>query len=121
MNLPEQDYNTIKYTIGHSLPETYRILTKRNSEREENEFVKLFVKKADEIMNLNTLVYPEVFELMPMIKEKGYKTGIISTKYRYRIQGVLERENLNNYFDLIVGGEDVSNHKPDPEGHSRQF
>jgi phosphoglycolate phosphatase len=87
MNLPEQDYNTIKYTIGHSLPETYRILTKRNSEREENEFVKLFVKKADEIMNLNTLVYPEVFELMPMIKEKGYKTGIISTKYRYRIQG----------------------------------
>jgi phosphoglycolate phosphatase len=51
-----------------------------------------------------------------MIKEKGYKTGIISTKYRYRIQGVLERENLNNYFDLIVGGEDVSNHKPDPEG-----
>jgi phosphoglycolate phosphatase len=75
MNLPEQDYNTIKYTIGHSLPETYRILTKRNSEREENEFVKLFVKKADEIMNLNTLVYPEVFELMPMIKRKRLQNG----------------------------------------------
>ncbi len=116
MKLHEQDYDTIKYTIGHSLPDTYRKLTKRNSENEESEFVKLFVKKADEIMNLYTRVYPEVFELMPMIKEKGYKTGIISTKYRYRIQGVLERENLNKNFDVIIGGEDVSNHKPDPEG-----
>ncbi len=116
MNLAEQDYDTIKYTIGHSLPETYRILTKRNSEDEENEFVKLFVKKADDIMNLNTRVYPEVFDLMCLIKEKGYKTGIISTKYRYRIQGVLKRENLNSNFDVIVGGEDVSKHKPDPEG-----
>ncbi len=116
MNLEEHDFETIKNTIGHSLPETFRMLTKRSSEDEASQFVKLFVKKADEIMNLNTRVYPEVFDLIPQLKKHGFKTGIISTKYRYRIQGVLEREHLENYFDIIVGGEDVANHKPNPEG-----
>ena len=116
MNLSEHNYKTIKQTIGYSLPETFKMLTKRNSEEEAHHFVKFFVEKADEIMNLDTKVYPEVFELIPKLKERCFKIGIISTKYRYRIQGVLEKENLDRYFDTIIGGEDVSNHKPHPEG-----
>jgi len=32
------------------------------------------------------------------------------------IEGVLGRDALLHEFDAIVGGEDVTNHKPDPEG-----
>ena len=42
--------------------------------------------------------------------------GIVSTKFRYRIQEILKRENVIKYFDVIIGGEDVAKHKPDPEG-----
>ena len=40
----------------------------------------------------------------------------MSTKFRYRISSILKRENLLHYFDVIIGGEDVVSHKPDPEG-----
>jgi phosphoglycolate phosphatase len=42
--------------------------------------------------------------------------GIVSTKFRRRIEEILGREDLLEPFDVIVGGEDVSRHKPDPEG-----
>lgn len=116
MNLAELDYQTIKNTIGHSLPVTFRMLTNESSLEKEEQFVKHFVKKADEIMNLNTKIFPEVFELLPKLKAKGFKIGIISTKFRYRIEGVLEREKLSTYFDIIVGGEDIKQHKPHPDG-----
>ena len=116
MSYPEHDFESIKLTIGHSLPTTFRILTGNNINKEADKFVKLFVEKADEIMNTNTIIYPEVYEILPKLKEQGFKTAIISTKYRYRIKGVLKREKLANYFDLIVGGEDVEEHKPHPEG-----
>jgi len=116
MNYPEHDYESVKLTIGHSLPETFRILTGNDTKEGASQFTSLFVNKADEIMNASTIIYPEVFELVPNLKEKGFKTGIISTKYRYRIEGVLKREELSSYFDTIVGGEDVNEHKPHPEG-----
>ncbi|MDF1547566.1 MAG: HAD-IA family hydrolase [Bacteroidales bacterium] len=110
------DYETIKLTIGHSLKETFRILTGNSNHEKATQFTTLFVEKADEIMNDNTVIFPEVFELLPKIKELGFKTGIVSTKYGYRIQGVLKRDGLSPYFDIIVGGDDVKNHKPNPEG-----
>lgn len=109
-------FESISQTIGHSLPETFRLLASNQDKNEAEKFVQLFVSHADKVMNDLTVIYPEVFELMPEIKKLGYKTGIVSTKYRYRIKGVLEREGLDQYFDIIVGGEDVNEHKPNPEG-----
>ena len=40
----------------------------------------------------------------------------MSTKFRFRIETTLRREDLLDSFETIIGGEDVSNHKPDPEG-----
>ncbi len=40
----------------------------------------------------------------------------MSTKFRYRIEAILTRDGLLEAFACIVGGEDVSQHKPHPEG-----
>ena len=40
----------------------------------------------------------------------------MSTKFRYRIEAILRRENLLDFFEVIVGGEDVSILKPNPSG-----
>jgi phosphoglycolate phosphatase len=42
--------------------------------------------------------------------------GIVSTKYRRRISEVLQREALLHGFEVVIGGEDVKQHKPHPQG-----
>jgi len=59
---------------------------------------------------------PEVAATIAQLLESGIRTAIVSTKFRYRIERILERERLEHAFEVIVGGEDVFQHKPDPEG-----
>jgi phosphoglycolate phosphatase len=113
---PGLDFETIKKTIGYDLPTSFQMLTGNYNIDTASRFVEIYVAKADQMMNLNTFVYPEVFDLMPEIKNRGYKTAIVSTKFRYRIEDILKRDNLEKYFDFVVGGEDVIRHKPHPDG-----
>jgi phosphoglycolate phosphatase len=113
---PAATDKTIKKTIGHSIPESFKMLTGNEDPVIAKDFMAVFVAKADEIMNENTYVYSYVYEILPEIKSMGIKTAIVSTKYRYRINGILERENLNQYINYVIGGEDVKIHKPNPEG-----
>jgi len=113
---PEKDFETIKKTIGHTLPNSFKILTGNSDAKTAEEFVKIYVAHADKVMNVNTIVYAHTHRILPLIKEKCLKTAIVSTKYRYRIEDILKRDNLSQYIDYVIGGEDVKMHKPDPEG-----
>jgi beta-phosphoglucomutase-like phosphatase (HAD superfamily) len=42
--------------------------------------------------------------------------GIVSAKSRCPMESILKREGLLALFGAIVVGEEVLNHKPDPEG-----
>ncbi|HBJ30724.1 MAG TPA: hypothetical protein DDY93_05080 [Dehalococcoidia bacterium] len=75
----------------------------------------LFGDRADQVMADNTVIFPEVPEVLDDLKNRGYTMGIVSTKYRYRIEDILGRAGLLRYFDNIVGGEDVDRHKPAPD------
>ncbi len=44
----------------------------------------------------------------------GLRTASASTKFRYRIESILEREGLAELIDTVIGAEDVKVHKPDP-------
>lgn len=63
-----------------------------------------------------TVLFDSVPKTVSKLKKQGFTLGIVSTKFRYRIVSILQREHLSDTFDVIVGGEDVSRHKPDPEG-----
>ena len=47
---------------------------------------------------------------------KGTRLAIISTKYRYRIQAVIDKYFPKDFIDVIIGGEDVKHAKPHPQG-----
>ena len=79
-------------------------------------FARLFVERADRVMADKTGLLPGVRETVARLRGRGLALGIVSTKYRYRIEGILRREGLLAPFAAIVGGEDVTAHKPDPEG-----
>lgn len=116
LNLPVVSAESVCRTIGLSLPEMLKKLAGEEHADLRNEFTRLFTKRADEVMANMTVLYSEVPETMNLLKQQGFLLGIVSTKYRYRIEQILKREGMLDFFDVIVGGEDVSRHKPDPEG-----
>jgi HAD superfamily hydrolase (TIGR01549 family) len=61
-------------------------------------------------------VYPGIKEILKSIKEKNIPLGIFTGKGRRTTLITLEVLGLDKYFDLIVTGDDVKNHKPSGEG-----
>lgn len=117
MGHPPAELGAIRATIGMPLADTYHALTGAALSPEQcGEFVRRFVERADIIMADNTTFYPETRPTLETLRRDGYHTGIISTKYRYRIDTVLRRDGLRDLFDILIGGEDVTAHKPAPDG-----
>jgi phosphoglycolate phosphatase len=106
----------IYQTIGMSLPVTLMKLTGNENDEKSPEFIRLFTKRADEIMVQQTIMFTNVPSEIQRLKQINLMLGIVSTKYRYRIEEILKREHLFEAFTVIIGGEDVAQHKPDPTG-----
>ncbi|MEJ2040137.1 MAG: HAD family hydrolase [Desulfosarcinaceae bacterium] len=103
-------------TIGLSLPATFEALTGESDPKRAARFRHLFVEKADQVMTSGTHLFAGVDDLIRRLNSSGSILGILSTKFRYRIRQILDKYALADKFDIIVGGEDVEKHKPDPEG-----
>ena len=103
-------------TIGLSLNETFLALSKDHEPHRCDEFYGLFIKRAEEVMANLTVLYESVPATVEALQQRGLRLGIVSTKYRRRIHQVLEREALMDGFDVVIGGEDVKQHKPHPQG-----
>lgn len=116
LGLPEASPDAIRRTIGLSLPETLVRLAGEQQRPLADEFRRFWRQRSDQIMVDWTVLLPGAPEAVRELREKGFQTGIVSTKYRSRIEEVLRREKLSDAFEVIVGGEDVAAHKPDPEG-----
>ena len=111
-----QKLSDIKKTIGLSLKETYFTLTENDDLEEAEQFAKLFKEKADEVMVSNTELYSGVKDILTRLKERDIKTAIVTSKFHYRIEQILNKFNANDLIDIIVGAEDVKASKPNPEG-----
>ena len=103
-------------TIGLSLHETFLRLTQHSESQRCDEFYRLFVQRAEEVMTRSTVLYESVPATIKALHERGLRLGIVSTKYRRRINEILEREDLLHGFHVVIGGEDVEQHKPHPQG-----
>ena len=115
MGLSPASPEDIRRTIGLSLPNILTRLAGVEHAERSHEFGSLFVERADEVMADLTRVFDDVPEVIGHLKDEGMELAIVSTKFRYRIEEVLRRVDLLEPFDVIVGGEDVQSHKPDPE------
>ena len=103
-------------TIGLSLSETFLTLGEHHEQHRCEEFHRLFVQRAEQVMAKLTTLYESVPATIESLLEQGLQLAIVSTKYRRRINEVLERESLLHGFHVVIGGEDVAQHKPHPQG-----
>lgn len=116
MGQKEAGREAIRRTIGLSLQETYTALTGEEQPERREEFRSHFIKKADEVMTASSELYPDAGTILEYLKENKVKVAIVTTKFDYRIEGILEKCHAREYVSMIVGGNNVANPKPDPEG-----
>ena len=116
LGLPQAEPDRIRRTIGLSLAESFRALTGLDDEALAEAYFRHFVARADRVMADKTVLLPGVARAVAVLRARGLRLGIVSTKFRYRIEAILGRDGLLEPFATIVGGEDVSHPKPHPEG-----
>lgn len=109
---PARTDREILRTVGLTLPEMFRCLAPGH---DQGMLATLFMEKAEDIMVESTKVYSEVPVALDGLRAAGVMTGIVSTKLRRRIERILDAQGLLPAFDVIVGAEDVTRHKPHPD------
>lgn len=61
-----------------------------------------------------TIPYPHVPATLTSLKEKGYSLAIVTNKPFAFVEPILEGLELNEFFELILGGDSLPLKKPDP-------
>lgn len=115
MGLPIASDDAVRRTIGLSLPDILTALAGDAYAKYTDEFTRLFLQRADETMVALAEFYAEVPQTVKALRGCGIQLAIVSQKTRRYIQPILEKENLLEEFEVIVGGGDAA-FKPDPEG-----
>ena len=116
LGLPLPEPATILGTIGTPLPLAYpRLVGDRHPELVD-EYIRLYQARADAVMTGLTVTLPGVRATLIALREARLPLAIVSQKLRYRIEAVLERDALRDFFSTLIGGEDLTALKPDPEG-----
>ena len=62
---------------------------------------------------------PGARELMARLRADGTRVAVVSTTEHRLVVTALGRVGLLDLVDLVVGGDDVTRHKPDPEPYAR--
>ena len=75
-----------------------------------------FHKVSKSLYATHTFNYPHSKEVLLKLKEEGFKLGVVTNKLHQLTEYALECIDLSGIFDYIVGFDDVSKGKPNPEG-----
>ncbi|MGA8264251.1 MAG: HAD-IA family hydrolase [Ignavibacteriaceae bacterium] len=61
-------------------------------------------------------LYPGIFEILTFIKSQKIPLSIFTGKGKDAAVITLKKLNIYDFFDMIITGNDVKEHKPSPEG-----
>lgn len=109
--LKSQPAEEIKKYIGYSLEHMFGQYTNSNSELLKSHFR---VRAAKTVVN-STNPLEGADDTVASLFESGYKLGIATTKIRSNVDNILNKLGWENYFCRVIGGDEVTNIKPDPE------
>lgn len=113
--LPMRIYNEWQMLIGVPLMRQMEIIFPDHAE----EFWLEVATRYRAIYDVKAIEYcplfPSLIDTLKSLKEADVKITIASSKRRHLVEAVLNHHELSHYFSLIVGAQDVANHKPHPE------
>ena len=116
MGYPERTTEEIRKTIGLILEEVIEMFEGVTDPTEQKQFVDFFVEKINAIVSSHTELYPDTKIVLRALKDRGYKTAIVSTKHDNQLEAILTKFQANDLVDMIVGSNNVPTPKPAPDG-----
>ena len=114
----------VRPTIGLTLMDGYTQLTGDSSEEHRREFYRQFQlavgklanREGQAIMIEGTQLFPGAVELLEWLRECRVRTAIVSTKPGITLRQIFAFRKLDHLLELVIGGDEVTQAKPDPEG-----
>ena len=113
---PDRCDNDICQTIGLPMLDAVKRIIHSDDSQAAADFVNAYKEEADRYMTAGTHFFPHTVETLAALRQRGARIGIISSKTRHRIQEKFDIDQVPHLIDHIIGSNDVSAHKPDPEG-----
>ncbi len=74
-----------------------------------------YQQKLDSLVTLP--IYPGIKEFLTQLQEQEIAIALVSGALRQEVELVLKKSGIAEYFSLIVGGDDITQSKPEPEGY----
>ncbi len=99
--------------IGHPLFDMFVNLGV--TENEAQKYVDAYKESYRKIHTQKTKLLPRAREAVELAYIHGAKLGIVTTKTGKYSKELMEHFGLMDYFDVLIGSEDVTKHKPHPE------
>lgn len=102
----------IDATMGFPLTACYEVLAPGKNIEQLCQTHRDFQAKNPELIK----PFPNTLAALNELKNEGVKLTLITARTRDSAIANIERTGIEPFIDLVVGGEDVSQPKPDPEG-----
>ena len=87
---------------------------------DRDEFTRLYEEQVEEIYGERARLLPGYHELLAALDVAGHRVGLVSASERAWVERVIDRFDLHDAFDIVVGADDVTGpSKPAPDCYER--
>lgn len=109
----EVDQKTLTSFLGRTLWQTFGDYT--DDENLINEIVIDYRKESEALITKQLKSYPNALETIKYFKDNGILVGVVTSKINHVAMSHLKLVGLDQEIDHLVGYDDVTSHKPNPE------
>ena len=114
--LPVADESTCAATIGLKLSDCFRHIYPTMTAAEADKCASVYRRIFEEVKKkLIPELFPNVHETLRRLKERGYVLTVASSRSSLSLRGLLDDMNIADSVSYIVGADDVTMPKPNPE------
>ncbi len=97
-------------TIGEPLVTTFA----RYGEEKRDEMLKVYVDWSVPKTLTHVGVFLDVVPMIEQLRERGFQTGVVTSRRREGMFACLKAFEMLNLFDVLVSVDDTEEHKPKP-------
>jgi pyrophosphatase PpaX len=84
------------------------------SEEHADELLRVYREHNARVHDEMVRSFPDTAETLAWLAEKGLRLGVVTSKTQATARRGLDLFEFAAFFDVVVGGDDVSVHKPEP-------
>lgn len=116
-NIPSVEESRVKNWVGKGIDTLldYAIEDAGTDQSIKEEALNTIKKKYLECCTEKTHLYANVIETLSLLREKQIELTIATNKPSAMISPILRKLQIDSFFSLHIGGDEVTNKKPHPE------